>query len=69
MQERFRNAGMSDYFMPQMAGKPFRSVAPEHDSFLQIHHGQGDRHTLQHVAVDFSVFECSHLPGANRTHL
>jgi hypothetical protein len=52
-----------------MAGKPFRPAAPEDDSFLQIHHAQSDRHIFEHVAVDFSVFKCSHLPGANRTPL
>ena len=46
-----------------MAGHPFRSAAPEDDSFLQVHHAQGDRHILEHVTADFSVLKCSHLPG------
>ena len=63
MQQWFGDAGMPKDLMPQVAGKPFRSAAPEHDSFLQVHYAQGDRQILEHVAVDFSVLKCSHLPG------
>lgn len=63
MQQGFRDAGMPQDLVPEMAGHPFRSAAPDDDSFLQVHHAQGDRHILEHVTADFSVLKCSHLPG------
>jgi hypothetical protein len=38
MKQGFRDAGMPQDLMPQMTGHSFRSAAPEHDSFLQVHH-------------------------------
>src|SRR5579863_7781581 len=68
VQQCLPDTGVSQHFMPQVAGNAFCAIAPEHDLFLQIDHAYARRQTLQNVAADFRFAQGRHMTTWRSPH-
>ena len=60
MQQRFSDAAVPDGFVTEMAGDFFSAVAPEDDSFLQVHDAEANRQAFENAAIDLGIGEEGH---------
>ena len=54
VQQRFRNTGMANDFVAQMAGDALRSVTPEHNFLLHVDDAQASRKAFE-AATDLRI--------------
>ena len=55
VEQRFRNTGVADDFVAQVAGDALRPIAPEHNSLLHVDHAEASRQAFEDAATDLWV--------------
>jgi len=57
VQQGFRNTGVADHFVAQVARDSLRTVAPEHNFLLHVHDAQSGRQAFEDAAAEVWVMK------------
>jgi hypothetical protein len=55
VQQSFRDTGVADHFVAQVARNSLCTVAPKHNFLLHVHHAQTGRQALEDAATEIGV--------------
>jgi hypothetical protein len=60
VQQSFRDAGVANDFVPQVARNTLGAVAPEYDLVLHVDDAQTGRQAFENAAANVGIVKCGH---------